>query len=162
MDKMPIAVILQGIPETILLFMFGVAIVGEYINFKKILVISIIYPFIIMFIRSQIPNSLFGLHIVFALIVITIVFWKILNFKFTKSFISAFISLSFLILLETLINPILYNLFNTSLAQLLQNENFKRLFYSIPVTIIYGITTYIIYKFKYSLIKGKRSKCNEI
>jgi hypothetical protein len=161
MDKMPIAVILQGIPETILLFMFGVAIIGEYINFKKILIISIIYPFVIMFIRSLIPNSLFGLHIVFALIIINLIFWKVLNFNFKKSFISAITSLSFLILLEILVNPILYNIFNTSLARLLQNENLQRLFFSLPVTILYALITFILYKFKWSLIRGKRTIEND-
>jgi len=161
MDKMPIAVILQGIPETILLFMFGVAIIGEYINFKKILIVSIIYPFVIMFIRSLIPSSLFGLHIVFALIIINLIFWKVLKFDFRESFISAITSLSFLILLEILVNPILYNAFNTSLARLLQNESLQRLFFSLPVTILYALITFILYKFKWSLVRGKRTIKND-
>jgi len=78
MDRIPlVAVILDSIPESIIIFSLGMAIVGEYINFKKILIASIIGAFAMMFVRAYVP--IFGLHSIIAIMVLFILSWKILN-----------------------------------------------------------------------------------
>lgn len=69
MDRMPlVAVIFDSIPESILLFSFGMAIVGEYINLKKILIAAIISAFTMMLVRAYVP--IFGLHSIIAILVL--------------------------------------------------------------------------------------------
>jgi hypothetical protein len=160
MDKMPIlAVIFQGIPESIVLFSFGIAIIGEYINFKKVLLISIVYTFLMMFVRSVVP--IFGIHTVIALFIIALIYWKVIGIEIKKSILITILSVSTLILIETLMIPVIFNLFNTNYSQVLNNE-IQRILYPLPVIMSFGLITFIIYKFNWSLIKGNRTKLNDI
>jgi len=77
MDQMPLsAVIFYSIPEEIILFSFGVTIVGEYINFKKIFIAAVLLAFTSMLLRACVP---FGLHSIIGILVLFVSFWKLLN-----------------------------------------------------------------------------------
>jgi uncharacterized membrane protein len=160
MDKMPIiSVLLQGIPESIVLFSFGIAIMGEYINIKKVLLVSVVYTFMIMSIRSIVP--VFGLHTVIALFIIAIIYWKVIGIEIKKSILTTILSVSTLILLETIMIPIIFNLFDTNYSQALNSE-IQRILCPLPVIMSFGLITFIIYKFNWSLIKGRRTKFNDV
>jgi hypothetical protein len=154
MDKMPIlAVIFQGIPESIVVYCFGMAIVGEYINFKRILIASIITPFLMMFVRSVVP--VFGIHIIIGIFILFILFWSLMKLDIKKAIISSILSMSILTLLEILIYSTLFKLVDTSYAQA-YNNLFQRILLPYVVIISYTIITFLIYHFKLPLIKGKR------
>ena len=154
MDKMPlVAVILNSIPESILLFCFGIAIVGEYINFKKVFIAAVISAFTSLFVREYVP--FFGLHTIIGLFVIFILFWKLLNLKAWKAIISSLLSLTILILLDGLILQAILNLKHVTLTEMLQ-DNFKRIIYTYPHLAIFGLITWVIYYKKWFLIKGSR------
>jgi hypothetical protein len=160
MDKMPIlAVIFQGIPESIVLFSFGIAIIGEYINIKKVVLIAILYTLLVMYIRSIVPY--FGLHIIIVLFIQAFIYWKIFNIEVKNSVLSTILGMSVLILLETLILPIFYTTFGTTMLETFKNET-QRILYPLPVILLFGLITFMIYKTKWSIIKGKRNALNEI
>ncbi len=159
MDHMQLlAVIFQGIPESLVVFAFGVAVVGEYLNWKRILICAIIVPFLMMVVRAIVP--IFGPHIVISLIVTFIFFWKIIKLDLKKAIFSSLLSMCILLLLEIFILPIFYNIWNTTLFET-YNNTFQRILFPYPVLIIYAIFTFIIYKFKFALFKGDRVNTDE-
>lgn len=156
MDNMPlISLVFQSIPESIILFSFGTAIVGEFINIKKVIIVAIISAFISMFVRELVPY--FGLHSIIGVLVIFILFWKLLKLKTWKALIASLLSLIVLILLETFILQAVLNLNNITLTELLQ-DNIKRIIYTYPHLTIFALGTWLIYHNNWYLIKGSRVK----
>ncbi|OPY56083.1 MAG: hypothetical protein A4E55_02225 [Pelotomaculum sp. PtaU1.Bin035] len=154
MDQMPLsAVIFYSIPESMILFSFGMAIVGEYINFKKVLISAIISAFTSMLIRANV--SIFGLHSIIGILVLFVLFWKLLNLKPWKAIISSLISLMTLLLLDTTILPIILKAKNTTIEEVLK-DNYRRIIYPAPYLIIYGLMTWFLYSKKIFLIRGSR------
>ncbi|KJS17464.1 MAG: hypothetical protein VR69_05030 [Peptococcaceae bacterium BRH_c4b] len=154
MDQMPLsAVIFDSIPESILLFSFGMAVVGEYINFKKILIASIISAFTSMLIRAYVP--IFGLHSIIGIFVLFVLFWKLLNLKPWKAIISSLISLMVLLLLDTIILSIILKAENITVEEVLK-DTYRRIIYPVPIFIIFGLTTWFLYTRKKFLIRGSR------
>lgn len=154
MDQMPLsAVIFYSIPEEIILFSFGTAIVGEYINFKRVLIAAIISAFTSMLVRAFVPY--FGLHSIIGILVQFLLFWILLKIKPWKAIISSQISLIMLILLETITLPIILKSQNFTLEELWKND-LKRIILYYPNLFIYGIITWFLYNKKMFLIKGSR------
>ena len=154
MDKMPlVAVIFNSIPESIILFCFGIAIVGERINFKKVFIAAIISAFISILVRELVPY--FGLHSIIGLLISFILYWKYMGLKAWKAIISSLLSITFLILLDNFILVAILNLKHITLEEWLQ-DNFKRIIYTYPSLAILGVITWIIYYKKWFLIKGSR------
>lgn len=155
MDKMPlVAVLFNSIPESIILFSFGIAIVGERINIKRVFIAAVISAFTSMFVREFVP--FFGLHSIIGVLVIFILFWKLLGLKGWKALISSLLSLTVLILLEIFILQAILNLKQITLSELLQ-DNFKRVIYTYPHLAIFGLFTWLTYYKKWFLIKGSRA-----
>lgn len=148
-----VAVIFDSIPESILLFSFGMAIAGEYIIFKKIFIAATISAFASMLIRAFVP--IFGLHTIIGIAILFVSFWKLLNLKPWKAIISSLISLMVLLLLETTIWPILLITQNITIEEILK-DNYRRIIYPIPSLIIYGLMTWFLYRKKIFLIEGSR------
>lgn len=154
MDKMPlVAVVFQSIPESMILFSFGMAIVGERINFKNVFIAAVISAFASAFVRGFVPY--FGLHSVIGLLVLFILFWTLLGLITWKALISSLISLTVLTLLELFIWQSILNLNHITLTEYLQ-DNFKRVIYTYPHLTIFGLVTWFIYHKKIFLIKGSR------
>jgi len=153
MDQMPLlAVIFYSIPESVLLFSFGLTIVGEYINFKRVLVAAVISAFSSMFIRANVP---FGIHSIIGVFILFVLTWKILKINPGKALISSLISLMTLLLLDTTILPIILKAKNTTIEEVLK-DNYRRIIYPAPHLIIYGLITWFLYSRKIFLIKGSR------
>ena len=158
MDKMPLfAVIFQSIPESVILFSFGMAIVGERINIKKVFIAAVISAFTSMLVREFVPY--FGLHTIIGILVLFVLFWKLLSLKIWKALISSLLSLIVLILLETFILQAVLNLKHITLTEVLQ-DNLKRVIYFYPHLTIFAMGTWFIYYKKWFLIKGSRASNN--
>jgi len=147
-----LAVIFYSIPESVLLFSFGLTIVGEYINFKRVLVAAVISAFSSMFIRANVP---FGIHSIIGVFIIFILSWKLLKINPWKALISSLISVNAFILLDTIIMPIILTEQNLTIGELWK-DNLKRIIYFYPSLTIYGLTTWFLYSKKIYLIKGVR------
>lgn len=155
MDKIPlVAVIFQSIPEELIVYSFGMAIVGEYIHIKKIIIAAITTSIVVMFVRWFVPY--FGIHSIIAILILFIMFWKLLGLKAWTALISALLSTTVLILLENFILQALLNLTHITLTEVL-HDNFKRIIYGYPHLIIFGLGTWLIYYKKWFLIKGSRT-----
>lgn len=154
MDKMPlVAVLFNSIPESIVLFSFGIAVVGERINIKKVFIASVITAFTMMLVRWYVPY--FGLHSIIAILILFLLFWKLLGLKAWKAIISSLLSLTTLILLDNFILAAILNLQHITLIEVMQ-DNFKRIIYTYPSLGVLGLITWIIYNKKWFLIKGNR------
>ncbi len=159
MDQMPLsAVIFDSIPESILLFSFGMAVVGEYINFKRIFIAAIISAFTSMLIRAYVP--IFGLHTIFGIAVLFVLAWKLLNLKPWKAIIASLISLMALLMLDSTILPILLKAENLTVEEVLK-DNYRRIIYPVPSFIIFGLMTWFLYSRKKFLIRGSRVDSNQ-
>jgi len=155
MDQMPLsAVIFNSIPESILLFSFGMVIVGEYINFKKIFIAAVISAFTSMLIRAQVP--IFGLHSIIGTLVLFVLFWQLLNLKPWKASISSLTSVITLLLFDTTILPIILKAKNMTIEEVLK-DNYRRIIYPAPHLMIYGLITWFLYSRKIFLIRGSRT-----
>ncbi|MHB1043698.1 MAG: hypothetical protein ACYC0Q_12800 [Eubacteriales bacterium] len=154
MDRMPLlAVILYSIPESVILFSFGVAIVGEYINFRRVLIAAVISAFTSMLVRAYVPY--FGLQSIIGIFVLFVLFWLLLNLKPWKAIISSLISLMVLMLLDTTILAIILKAQNLTVKEVLK-DNYKRIVYGYPHLVIYGLMTWFLYSKKIFLIRGSR------
>jgi len=154
MDKMPlVAVVFNSIPESIILFSFGIAVVGEYINFKKVLIAAVISSFTMMLVRWFVPY--FGLHSIIAILILFILFWKLLDLEAWKAIISSLLSITILILLDNFMIFTILNLQQMTVTEWWQ-DNFKRIIFTYPSLTILGTITWIIYHKKWFLIKGSR------
>lgn len=154
MDRMPLlAVILYSIPESVILFSFGVAIIGEYINFRRVLVASVISAFTSMLVRAYVPY--FGLHSIIGIFVLFVLFWKLLNQIPWKAIISSLMSLMVLMLLDTTISPIILKVQNLTLEESWK-DTFKRIIDFYPGLLIFGLMTWFLYSKKIFLIRGSR------
>lgn len=154
MDKMPVsAIIFQSIPESIILLSFGIAIVGEKINFKKTFIASLISSFSSMIVRYFALH--FGIHSIIGVLVLFILFWKYLGLKAWKALFSSLFSLSVLMLLEITITQSILNYNNITLTEVL-HDKFKRIIYTYPHLAIFGIITWIVYRKKVFLLRGSR------
>jgi len=153
MDQMPLStVIFYSIPESMILFAFGMTIVGEYINFKKILIASIISSFLSMLIRSLFSIDLV---IIIGILILFVLFWKLLNLRPWKAIISSLISLMVLAFLENNLLPIILKLQDLTLQEIWK-DNYKRIVYPYSPLIVYGLMTWFLYSKKIFLIKGSR------
>ncbi len=154
MDQMPLsAVIFDSIPESILIFSFGMTVVGEYINFKRILIASIIDAFALMLIRAYVP--IFGLHTIIGIAVLFLLFWQLLKLKPWKAIIASLFSLMVLLMLDTIILPVLLITENITVKEVLK-DNYRRIIYPVPTFIIISLTTWFLYTRKKYLIRGSR------
>ena len=154
MDQMPLsAVIFDSIPESILLFSFGMTVVGEYINFKRIFIAAIISAFTFMLIRAYVP--IFGLHTIIGIALLFLLFWKLLNLKPWKAIVSSLISLMALLLLDSIILSIILKAENITIDEVLK-DNYRRIIYPVPSFIIFGLATWFLYSRKIFLIRGSR------
>ncbi len=154
MDKMPLlAVILSSIPESIIVFSFGIAIVGERINFKRVLFAAIITAFSMMFIRRYVPY--FGVHSIIGIVILFILFWKLLGLVAWKALIASLLSLTVLALLDDFILQAIFVLKDTTATEVMQ-DSYKRIIYTYPHLVVFGLITWIIYCKKWFLIKGSR------
>jgi hypothetical protein len=159
MDKMPmVSLIFQSIPESIILFSFGLAIMGEYINFKKVFLAATISALASMLVRYIVIY--FGLHTIIGIGVIFLLFWQVLKLDAWKSIIASLLSLTILILLETFIMQFVIDMNHTNLHDVLQ-YNYLRILVTYPHLSLYGLITWIIYNKKIYVIKGNRIINNE-
>jgi hypothetical protein len=152
MDQMPLStVIFYSIPEGIILFSFGVVIVGESLNFKKIFITATIGAFTTMLLRAYVPY--YGLHTIIGIFALFLLFWKPLNLKPWKAIISSLTSLTTLMLIETITLPIIFEIQHFTLTELWK-DNFRRIIYPYPDLALYGAITWFLYARKISLVTG--------
>lgn len=158
MDQMPlVAVIFYSIPESMILFAFGMTIVGEYIKYKRVLIAGTISAFAAMLIRSNFPVSFCYIT---AIMVSFLLFWKLFFLKPWKAIIASLTSLILLAMIETITVPIILEAQNLTVRQLWEH-NFKRIIVFYPDLLIFGLVTYFLYKKKISLIRGSRVACED-
>lgn len=154
MDKMPlVAVIFNSIPESIVLFCFGIAIVGERIIIKKVLISSVITAFTMMLIRWYVPY--FGLHSIIGILVLFIPFWKVFSLRAWKALVASLLSLTVLLLLDDLILQAILDIKHITLKEVMQDD-LNRIIYTYPHLVMFGLITLFIYYKKWFLIKGSR------
>jgi len=121
MDKMPlISILFYSIPESYLMFLFGLVVIGESISQKKLLaatLVSVIISYLVRFL--PIP---FGIHTLIGLIVICLLFKYLFNLPVKKALISSLLSLSTLLALENIILYFLELTFDLTLTTIWKSD----------------------------------------
>jgi len=146
---MPIfSIIFYSVPESYLIFTFGLLIVGEKLPTKQI-----IYATILSVLGSCLVRSMplpFGVHSIIGVIIVLLIFKFVIGISAKKSFLATFLSLSTLLTLEnTIFNTIKLNL-DLNNKQIWEN-NLLRTVIGWPHLLVWSVITLTVYKKKISL-----------
>lgn len=154
MDKMPlVALLLQSIPEEIVLFSLSSVLLGISLKWGRIIPIAIVSALASFYVR-QLPIH-FGIHMLIGVIINAGLIYLFLRFKLLHSFITSAIVLSALAIIENLtIFPISKALGFNDLKDILSNP-VARIFIGYPSLAILIITTWILKKRNYVLFNRK-------
>lgn len=156
MDKMPfVNLILQSIPESILLLLFGLGLFKHPFKISRVFIGAVISAAISYFIRSlQLP---YGIHAGIGVIVLTLVFWLIIRMDIGDSLVASLGSLTTLGIIEVFLLPIQTHLFGLqSFDQAWPNAQL-RLIMATPELVIFSYIVYLLNKGNLPFQKFKRS-----
>lgn len=152
MDKMPLAaVIFQSIPEEIVLFAFGLTVIGEQIKINKLFIASIILAFITYFVR-MLPLP-FGVHTIISVFAIILIFKFFFSIRLLPGIIATFSSVGALLTAENLVAlPLLSALGIHSLPDI-WSKTILRIIVAWPHLILLGAVTYLLHIKKITILK---------
>lgn len=154
MDKMPFYfVLLQSLPENVILIYLGLSLLQMRLKFKQILLASLLMAFISYIIRAlTLPP---GINVLLQLPVLIVLLMLLCGLKIVPSILTAVLGLIGLSFAEGLFNFILY--FITGIpVQSAVNDPILRLLYPIPEYIFLIVIIYIV-----STQKHSRKNVNE-
>lgn len=149
MDKMSlIDLIFYSIPESYLIFTFGLAVLNRNFTTIKIIlatVLSVIASYLIRLL--PIP---FGVHTIIGIFVIMLLFYFVINLNIKESVIAAFISLIMLAFLENTVTFLIQLYFNLSINEIWKNP-LLRIAIAWPQLIIWSFITIVLIRKKMHL-----------
>lgn len=150
MDDMPIVSILfYSVPESFLLFSFGLVVTGHKVKFNQTIIATAISVFLSYAVRSlPVP---FGLHSVIGIAIIFLLFHNYFRMTIKTALISTMVSVGTLLTLE---NTVLYFFqlkFHLSLHEIWKTP-ILRTFIGWPHLFIWSVITIIIYRKKWKLL----------
>jgi len=121
LDKMPlISILFYSIPESYLLFSFGLVVIGEKSSQKNLLLATLI-SVIISYLVRILPVP-FGVHTLIGLVIICLLFKYLFHLPIRKALISALLTLSTLLALENIILYILELIFALTLKTIWEDD----------------------------------------
>jgi hypothetical protein len=153
MDIMPIAaVIFQSIPEEIVLFAFGLAIIGEEIKFKKIFVAAVMLAFTAYFVRV-LPFP-FGVHTIICALAMIVIFKLAFNIQFLPGIIATLSSFGALLSAENSVGLPILSAIGVHSFQDVWSNTILRIIIAWPHLLLLGAITYFLYVKKISILKS--------
>lgn len=146
MDKMPFwAVLLQSIPESIIIFTLGLTLMGVKLEWKKILIAATISSLVGYAVRYfPLP---YGIHTALGVLVVFILIKKFFTTSYPIALSSALLGIISIVVTETLYLPIAFRLLNISLDQMWHNYTLRLLLF-LPELVFLSLITYLIIKYK--------------
>lgn len=115
-----ISIVFYSIPESYLLFSFGLIVIGEESSQKKLLLATLVSVFMSYLVRS-LPLP-FGIHTLIGLLIIYLLFKYLFHLSTKKALIASLLSLSTLLALENVILYLLELKLGITLSKLWDND----------------------------------------
>ncbi len=144
--KIPfIALILQGIPETIAVATLAFVIAKLPLEWKKIVLCGVILAFS-SYVLRLFPIT-FGVHTIFAIGLLFILLIKIAKSNINTALIASLFSYLAVIITETICLSLLMPLFNVTSEMILAN-NTIRILITLPQVLVMYILAFIVYKIR--------------
>ncbi|OPY58196.1 MAG: hypothetical protein A4E55_01091 [Pelotomaculum sp. PtaU1.Bin035] len=136
---------MQGIPESIGLISFCLALAGVPLRWKIIIAVGMVLTTIVLILRS-LPLA-YGLHTVAITLLMAFVITKITRIPAAKSLIAAFASICVLAIMELAINNLFFSITKLEQQAVISNNLLWELL-GLPQAILMIIFAVIIPKFK--------------
>lgn len=148
MDKMPlISLILYSIPESYLIFTFGLIVIGQKTHFSKIILPSIISALASLFVRmAPLP---FGIHSIIGVFIVFILFKIAFQLSIRQAILATITSFATLLAIETAFTYILELNLHLRLQEIWKDP-ILRTFLPWPQLIIYSILAILLYKKRFA------------
>lgn len=141
--KIPLmALILQGIPETIAVATLAFVIAKVPINWKKLILIGVILAFTSYILRSF-PIT-FGIHTILSIGLLFILLIKVGKSNLNTALIASLISYLAIIVIETICISVLMSLFNVT-SETIINDTAVRILISLPQVLVMFLLSYFLY-----------------
>lgn len=157
MDKMPIlAVLLQSVPESILLFSLGCVVWGMKLNFRKILPAAVISALISWGVRA-LPFP-FGVHSMIGIVVLAILFLTFFQMQKIEAVVATFFSLGSLLTVEVFVQPCINSIFHITKFSDVWKNVFLRIIVCYPMYGLLMLLLFLIVNFDInikSIVNGK-------
>ncbi len=149
MDKMPfLAILLQSIPESIIILCLGLAIIGIRPDFRKVLPAAILSSMVSWLVRDlTLP---FGVHTIIGVITVSSLFIIFFRISPLKAIVATLFAFSSLIAVEAVLVPIITNLVGIAGFQDAWGHPILRVVLAVPELILLCGLAYLLIKFNIS------------
>lgn len=153
MDVMPlVSLVCYSIPEAYLIFAFGLVIIGEKVNFLRILPPALAFAIITYFVRQlQVP---FGVHVMIHNVFILGLFILAFRLRFKHALLATLLSTGTLLAFENTFLYSIQHIFNLRLEEIWQNVVLRTLI-GWPHLLVWTVITVLLYKYEINLTKFK-------
>ncbi|SNS48000.1 hypothetical protein SAMN05446037_101128 [Anaerovirgula multivorans] len=148
MDTMPIkAVILNAMPEAVLLIYLGLILIGIRPDKKRVFIAGVIQGMMCYYIRK---NYDFGIHIFMQYLSFVLMTCLIVKIPILAAVISNFVTFILAVLLESFIGLMIPYIIGMSMGEMMSREWLRVIWFSPYLFVIAGIT-YLADKYKFTL-----------
>ncbi|WP_449241692.1 hypothetical protein [Desulfoscipio gibsoniae] len=145
MDKIPlITLFLYSLPESFLIFSFGLVIQKKVIKAAPIM-IATVCSVLSSYIARLLPLP-YGFHTIIGLLVISILFYAVLGLSIKQSFFSALLSLGTLVALENSILNFIQYCLHLNVEDVIALPPLEKTFIGWPHLFVWAILTFFIKK----------------
>ncbi|MBZ4652878.1 MAG: hypothetical protein JG781_216 [Peptococcaceae bacterium] len=149
MDQMPfLAIILQSIPESIILLCLGLASMGKTLNFKMILPVAVLSSVLSWFVR-MLPLP-YGVHTFIGVFVVAGLFVAFLKLSLLKSLVASLFAFSCLVGAEAVLLPFLTKAIGIASFKYSWSNSLLRIALPLPILFLLGTIVYFMVRFKIS------------
>ncbi|TEB05379.1 hypothetical protein Psch_02420 [Pelotomaculum schinkii] len=149
MDSMPIlSFLFYSLPESCLIFTFGLLIIGKKPGVPKTVLATIISALFSYIVRMM--PIMFGIHTIIWAVIIFILFKYLFKLTMRQAFVATMLSLGTLIALEISVTHLLESKLGLTLEKIWGNPILRTIL-PLPQLVIWSIITLFIYKRKISL-----------
>lgn len=153
MDNMPFSSLLfNSFPESIIIVILGLQLMGQELNALKIIIISIISAVSAFFVRS-LPLP-YGVHTIMGVLILTLLLFWIHRIECKVAFASALLAISCLITTQLTISSLFLKISGLTIKEILSN-NILRILVPLPELLVLGVTAFILVKYNISFVKDK-------
>jgi len=151
MDKMPvIAVLLQSLPESLIIIILGLTLIGQRLVYSKIAVIAFLSAGA-SYLARYIPLP-YGIHTVLGVFILTFLLILVYKIRPKMAFVGALLAIASLITTQLLVSSFVLYIAGLTVSQVL-NSTFLRIVIPIPEQLVLALITVLCVKYKFSFVK---------
>lgn len=151
MDNMPVSsVLLQSLPEGLIIIALGLVLIGQKLWPGKIIMIAALSA-LAMFLIRRLP-LIFGLHTIIGVFVLTILLILIYKVRPKMAFAGALLAIAGLITTQLLVSSVVLYITGLTVQQVL-SSTVLRVIVPIPEELVLALITLLCIKYKFSFVQ---------